>query len=90
MTIATPNTEDHFEIVVEDLHKSFGTHPVLSGVNLKIRRGELVAIVGGSGCGKTVLLKTITGHFGADSGVQTLSTALTPAIAKICPLNVPR
>ena len=68
MTISTPNSGDHFEIVVEDLHKSFGTHPVLSGVNLKIRRGELVAIVGGSGCGKTVLLKTITGHFGADSG----------------------
>ena len=68
MTISTPNSGDHFEIVVEDLYKSFGTHPVLSGVNLKIRRGELVAIVGGSGCGKTVLLKTITGHFGADSG----------------------
>ena len=68
MTISTPNSGDHFEIVVEDLYKSFGAHPVLSGVNLKIKRGELVAIVGGSGCGKTVLLKTITGHFGADSG----------------------
>jgi phospholipid/cholesterol/gamma-HCH transport system ATP-binding protein len=68
MTISTPNTEDHFEIIIDDLHKSFGSHSVLSGVNLKIRRGELVAIVGGSGCGKTVLLKTITGHFSPDSG----------------------
>ncbi len=68
MTISKPNTEDHFEIIIDDLHKSFGSHPVLSGVNLKIRRGELVAIVGGSGCGKTVLLKTITGHFSPDFG----------------------
>ena len=68
MTISKLSTEDHFEIIIDDLHKSFGSHSVLSGVNLKIRRGELVAIVGGSGCGKTVLLKTITGHFSPDSG----------------------
>ena len=68
MENTNPNSDDHFEIIVDDLHKSFGSHPVLSGVNLKIRRGELVAVVGGSGCGKTVLLKAITGHFAADSG----------------------
>ncbi|MDZ4829049.1 MAG: ATP-binding cassette domain-containing protein [Phycisphaerae bacterium] len=56
------------EVVVENLHKAFDGKAVLSGINLTIRRGEMVAIVGGSGCGKTVLLKHITGHFAPDSG----------------------
>ena len=56
------------EVVIEDLHKAFDGKPVLEGVNLRIDRGEMVAIVGGSGCGKTVLLKHITGHFTADTG----------------------
>ncbi len=55
-------------MVIEDLHKAFDGKPVLEGVNLRIDRGEMVAIVGGSGCGKTVLLKHITGHFVADKG----------------------
>jgi phospholipid/cholesterol/gamma-HCH transport system ATP-binding protein len=56
------------EIVVEGLYKAFGGKPVLRGVDLTIWGGELVAIVGGSGCGKTVLLKHLTGHFAPDSG----------------------
>lgn len=56
------------EIRVEDLHKSFGSKVVLSGVNLEIQRGEMVAIIGGSGCGKTVLLRHMIGHFIADQG----------------------
>jgi phospholipid/cholesterol/gamma-HCH transport system ATP-binding protein len=56
------------EVRIEDLHKSFDRKPVLTGVNLVIRRGEMVAIVGGSGCGKTVLLKHITGHLHGDRG----------------------
>lgn len=56
------------EVATEDLVKSFGTQAVLRGVTLKIRRGELVAIVGGSGCGKTVLLKHMIGYLRPDSG----------------------
>jgi phospholipid/cholesterol/gamma-HCH transport system ATP-binding protein len=56
------------EVVIRDLHKSFGGKAVLNGVNLEIRSGELLAVVGGSGCGKTVLLKLIMGHYPADSG----------------------
>lgn len=56
------------EVVVEDLFKAFDNKPVLQGVNLNVERGQMVAIVGGSGCGKTVLLKHITAHFRPDQG----------------------
>ncbi len=56
------------EILIEDLHKSFGDQRVLRGVDLDVRRGEMIAIVGHSGCGKTVLLKHITGHLSPDHG----------------------
>ncbi|MGE4151901.1 MAG: ABC transporter ATP-binding protein [Phycisphaerales bacterium] len=53
---------------VEDLHKSFNDKPVLTGVSFQLLRGEILAIVGGSGCGKTVLLNHIIGHLKPDSG----------------------
>jgi phospholipid/cholesterol/gamma-HCH transport system ATP-binding protein len=56
------------EIVVEGLRKSFRGKPVLAGIDLPVRAGELVAIVGGSGCGKTVLLKLIMAHYPPDAG----------------------
>jgi phospholipid/cholesterol/gamma-HCH transport system ATP-binding protein len=46
---------------VRDLVVRFGRHLVLRDINLQIMRGETVAIVGESGCGKTVLLKTMIG-----------------------------
>jgi len=56
------------EIRVEGLHKAFGEHRVLRGVDLEVRRGDLVAIVGGSGCGKSVLLEHIIGALSPDKG----------------------
>ena len=56
------------EVVVEGLHKSFKGKVVLAGIDLTVARGEMIAIVGGSGCGKTVLLKHITAHFMPDRG----------------------
>ena len=46
-------------IEVENLHKSFGALEVLKGVNLKVQKGEIVAVVGKSGAGKTTLLQII-------------------------------
>lgn len=56
------------EIRAENIRKSFGANHVLRGVTFEARRGDIVAIVGGSGCGKTVLLDHLIGHLKPDSG----------------------
>lgn len=48
-------------ISLRDLHKSFGANRVLQGVTLDVARGESMVIIGGSGTGKSVLLKCILG-----------------------------
>ncbi len=55
-------------IEIRNLVKSFGEKPVLRGVNLTIRTGESVVIIGRSGCGKSVLLKLITGLLQPEAG----------------------
>ena len=55
-------------IVVRDLHKSFGQHTVLNGIDLKVEQGETLAVLGRSGTGKSVLLKLLVGLQKPDSG----------------------
>ncbi len=55
-------------IKIEDLHKSFSGQHVLRGVSLEVRKGELVALIGSSGGGKSVLLKHVAGLVRADRG----------------------
>lgn len=55
-------------IEVRNLKKSFGSHRVLDGVNLKIEKGESIVIIGASGGGKSVLLKQLIGLTQPDSG----------------------
>lgn len=52
----------------EDLHKAFGSKPVLRGVNLDICEGETMVILGGSGTGKSVLLRHTIGLLVPDRG----------------------
>ncbi|MBI5360873.1 MAG: ABC transporter ATP-binding protein [Planctomycetes bacterium] len=55
-------------IKITGLHKNLGGKDVLNGVDLEIKTGETMVILGGSGCGKSVLLKHITGLMAPDSG----------------------
>lgn len=55
-------------IKIVDLHKRFGKTEILKGVNLTINKGEITAIIGRSGSGKTVLVKHIVGLFKPDRG----------------------
>ena len=46
-------------IKIENLHKSFEKNEVLKGINLEIKRGEVVVIIGPSGSGKSTLLRSM-------------------------------
>ena len=55
-------------IELRDVHKKFGRHVVLDGVNFRVETGETVALLGPSGTGKSVLLKHIIGLLKPDRG----------------------
>ena len=55
-------------IELRGIHKSFGQNHVLAGVDLSIERGKSMVIIGGSGTGKSVLLKSILGLITPDQG----------------------
>ncbi len=56
---AGPDSARPVAIQVTDLRKSFGDHEVLKGVSLTAREGDVVAIIGGSGSGKSTMLRCI-------------------------------
>jgi len=63
----TPNVH-HREICIDQVSKSFQGRVVLRDIVIQISSGELVVIVGESGCGKTVLLDIVTGMIDPDAG----------------------
>jgi phospholipid/cholesterol/gamma-HCH transport system ATP-binding protein len=67
---STPGGEVFIEI--HDLHKGFGDQKVLCGVNLKVHRGETLALIGPSGEGKTVMMKHVIGLMRPDKGTVTV------------------
>jgi iron(III) transport system ATP-binding protein len=60
------------QLTVTGLHKAFGTHPVLTGLDLDVPAGSFTAILGPSGSGKTTLLRLLAGFERADAGSITI------------------
>lgn len=56
------------KIKLEDVQKSFGAKTVLSGINLSVQKGESLVVIGGSGTGKSVLIKCILGILRPEAG----------------------
>ncbi|WP_337267653.1 ABC transporter ATP-binding protein [Oryzifoliimicrobium ureilyticus] len=55
-------------VSLQAVSKSFGTHPVIRGIDLSVSDGEFVVFVGPSGCGKSTLLRIVAGLVPATSG----------------------
>lgn len=68
-------TPYHIALDCQDVHKAFGSTQVLTGINVKIARGQIVAMVGSSGCGKSTLLNMIVGTHEPTSGKILLTRA---------------
>jgi sulfonate transport system ATP-binding protein len=66
------------DLRLRGLRKSFGTRPVLRGIDLDIPAGQFVAIVGRSGCGKSTLLRLVSGLETPDSGDIAIDAATDP------------
>ncbi|MFM5885875.1 MAG: ABC transporter ATP-binding protein [Novosphingobium sp.] len=69
-----------FPIVVEGLRNAFGEHVIHDNLSLKVRRGEIIGVVGGSGTGKSVLMRSIIGLQVPDAGrIDVLGDEITAA-----------
>ena len=63
-------------IILQNIYKSFGSKKVLNGINIEINRGESFVVVGGSGTGKSVLIKIMIGLLTPDKGKAILDNII--------------
>jgi len=72
------------DIYVQDVHKYFGVTRALNGVNFNANFGEIHAIVGGNGCGKSTLAKAMSGVLPVDKGKVSIlgQTPTSPVMAR--------
>jgi len=82
-------TTDHVAIEIRGLRKSFNDTPVLRGVDLNVESGEIIVIVGGSGEGKSVLLRHIAGLEAPDAGEIRLNGVLLGDYLRLDPRAKP-
>ena len=64
--------EAETKIKLTNVYKSFGKKKVLRGLNLEVKRGESLVVIGGSGTGKSVLIKCIQGLLTPEEGSITV------------------
>jgi len=78
--IAASGDAPEFPIVVEGLVNRFGEHTIHEGLDLTVRKGEILGVVGGSGTGKSVLMRSIIGLQVPDAGsITVLGRSITDA-----------
>ena len=66
--MVTESRKDTPIIEVKGLTKNFGKQPVLQGINLDVYPGEIMVVMGGSGCGKSTFLRHLIGSINPDKG----------------------
>src|ERR671913_2390436 len=72
-------------LTVHQLTKSFGSTPVLTGVDLTVPSRSLTALLGPSGCGKTTLLRLVAGFEEPDAGTVTLGGTVVSGAGRTVP-----
>jgi phospholipid/cholesterol/gamma-HCH transport system ATP-binding protein len=60
-------------VEIRDLHFAYGARPILQNLRMDFPRGKLVAVMGGSGCGKTTVLRLIGGQIRAQKGTVSVA-----------------
>ena len=60
--------QDSYKLEMHDITKSFGGVKALSGVSLRVKKGEIHALLGENGAGKSTLMKILSGAYKRDSG----------------------
>lgn len=53
---------------IRGVTKAFGSNVVLKGINMDVKKGEVIALIGGNGAGKSTLMKIIMGIYDLDEG----------------------
>ena len=75
----TTNNDAQVMLRMHDIHKSFGDLAVLKGIDVEVRRGEVLAIIGPSGSGKSTLLRCINYLEPPDGGTITVGDIVIDA-----------
>jgi len=70
------------KLIVEDLHKKYGTNEVLKGVSLQAKAGDVISIIGSSGSGKSTLLRCVNFLERPNAGRYFLNGEPNPTAAK--------
>lgn len=68
MTDIQPENLNRVAVDISDLSISYGTNTVLNGIDLQVKKGQVLCLIGRSGCGKSTLLRCMNGLVKAESG----------------------